>query len=383
MSDPRAALAAELTAVFAAAVAACDPRSAVVEALGPPPLGRVWLCAAGKAAAAMADGALAAWGDAIVGGLVVVPDGVAVAPALARLDVRRAAHPEPDLRSEAAGRAALALAEAVGPGELLLALISGGASALLAVPAPGLDLAGKRQAIGAVMRAGAPIAAINAARIARSAIKGGRLAAACRGRVWTLVVSDVPGDDPAVVGSGPTVGPLAGARPGDRLAVVAGLGRLREAAAAAATVRGAAVTVAPRELCGDLAAAAAEVEAAIASLAPGGWWIAGGEWTVALGPRVGRGGRASELALRLARGLTGDVVVLVGASDGVDGTGPDAGAIVDATTWAAVGDGERALAAHDSGAVLAAIGRALTTGPTGTNHADLVIAARPVPSCGT
>lgn len=379
--DRAPALAEELAAVFAAAVTACDPRAAVAAALVTPPDRPVRLCAIGKAAVAMAAGAVDAWGPAIVEGLVVHPDGVSAPSTLARLDVRAAAHPAPDARSEAAGRAALALAARVGADEELLVLMSGGASALAAVPAPGLTLAAKRAEVAALSRAGAPIAALNAARAARSAIKGGRLAAACPGRVRTLVVSDVPGDDPAIVGSGPTVP----GRPGDVLEVIAGLGRLRDAAAAAARARGAAVATEAAPLEGDVATVAARVLAEAAALAPGGWWIAGGEWTVALGPRVGRGGRASELALRVARALVGDAVVLVGASDGRDGTGPDAGAIVDAGTWAALVDGERALADHDSGAALAAIGAALPGGATGVNHADLVIVARPRrdDKCGT
>ena len=363
---------AGLRAIFDAAVAACDPRAAVAEAARElAPAGPVRVIAIGKAAVAMARGARDAVGDAIVEGLVVHPGGAA--GGLDGLDVRVAAHPVPDERSEAAGRAALALAARVAPDEILLALISGGASALAAVPRDGLTLAAKRAAIAAVMRSGAPIAAINAARIARSALKGGRLAAACGGRVVTLVASDVPGDDPAVVGSGPTVP----GRPGDVVRVVAGLGRLRAEAAAAARAAGWTVRLEPHDLVGDVAAVAARV---LAARAPGSLWIAGGEWTVALDGAVGEGGRASELALLLARALRGGPgVALVGASDGVDGTGPGAGAIVDGATWEAIVaagiDPHAALAGHDSGRALVAAGVAIVTGPTGRNHADLVMIA--------
>ncbi|MBP6842657.1 MAG: DUF4147 domain-containing protein [Kofleriaceae bacterium] len=369
-------LRARLASVFADAIAACDPAAAVRSALaGRALVGPVTAIAIGKAAPAMAAGAAAALGPALVDALVIHPDGAAVPAALARFDVRAAAHPVPDARSEAAGRAALAIAAGVTADATLLVLISGGASALAAVPTPGLTLAAKVAAVQAVARGGAPIAALNAARAARSAIKGGRLAAACPGRVLTLVVSDVPGDDVAVVGSGPTVP----ARPGDEVVLVSGLASLRRAAARAA---GPTAALDDRDLCGDVAEVAAALRDAAARLAPGGTWIGGGEWTVRLAGRVGRGGRASELALRCARWLAGgDAVVLVGASDGVDGTGPDAGAIVDGSSWARAEarglDPAAALAAHDSGAVLAAIGDAITTGPTGINHADLVVIARP------
>ena len=398
------ALRAELAAVFAAAVRACDPAArvtAVLAARPRPGCGAVTLVAIGKAAVAMARGAVEAWGDAIGGGLVVHPDGVAIPAALARLDVRAAAHPVPDARSEAAGRAALACAAAVPADGLLLVLISGGASALAAVPAAGLTLDDKRGEVAALVARGAPIAALNAARTAQSAIKGGRLAAACRGRVLTLVVSDVPGDDVAIVGSGPTVP----ARAGDEVVLVAGLGALRDAAVAACPGP---ATIHEAVLVGDVAEVDAIVRAAAARLAPGAWWIGGGEWTVALGATRGEGGRASELALRAAAWLDGgDAVVLVGASDGVDGTGPGAGAIVDGGTRARVGDVAAALARHDSGGALAATGDALVIGPggamsrvgapsghdptgeglatgplerggpTGINHADLVLIARP------
>lgn len=370
--------AAALREVFAAAVAACDPRAAVRDALAGRGAAPVRMVAMGKAAAAMAAGADDALGAAIVEGLVVHPDGVAVPAAVRRFDVRAAAHPVPDARSEAAGRAALALARRVEAHEWMLVLVSGGASALAAVPIAGLTLREKADAIAALMKAGAPIAALAEARQARSAIKGGKLAAACAGRVLTLVASDVPGDDVAVVGSGPTVPP----RWGDVVQVIAGLARLRAEAAAAARARGWTVTLAPDDLVGDVGEVAARVAREADGLARGAAWTGGGEWTVAIAGAAGQGGRASELALRCARAIAGrdEVVLLVGASDGVDGTGPDAGAIVDGATWGAIAaagiDPDAALAAHDSGCALAAIGAAITTGPTGVNHADLVIVAR-------
>lgn len=383
---------ATLRAVFAAAVAACDPAPAVAAALAAPDLRarcagrRVWVAAVGKAAAAMAAGAvdgLAALGVRPAGGLVVVPDGAAVDRALcaaAGLRVERAAHPEPDLRSVAAGHALLALARACAVDDVLLVLISGGASALACVPAPGWTLEAKRARIRALAAGGAAIAELNQARRALSALKGGQLAAACPGPVVTLAVSDVPGDDPAVIGSGPTVP----GRPGDVVRVIAGLARLRREAAGAAAARGLAVIVDEVELVGDVAAVAARIVAATAALPPATVWIAGGEWTVDVGPSPGRGGRARQLALIVAEVLAAadadDRVVLVAGSDGVDGTGPDAGAVVDGATWARVGaagiEPGAALVARDAGTALAAIGAGFGAGPSGVNHADLVLVTR-------
>ena len=373
---------AALEAIFRAAVAACDPRAVVRAALAEPALASrlqprpTTIIAIGKAAAAMAAGAIDALGPRR--GLVVVPDGVAVDEAALRgLDVRRGGHPIPDARSEAAGREALRIAGAVGREAALLVLVSGGASALGAVPRDGLTLAEKVARTTAAARAGAPIAELNRLRTELSAIKGGRLAGACDGMVVTVVASDVPGDDVAVVGSGPTV-PPGGPTGDDVVRLVAGLGRLRAEAAAAARARGLAPVVRAADLVGDIA----EVEAVVEREAERGLWIAGGEWTVRLGGEpVGVGGRATELALRLARAWAGrtDRVALVAGSDGVDGTGPAAGAVVDGTTWHAIAAGgvdpARALAGHDSGAALAAVGATVETGPTGVNHADLVLVA--------
>jgi len=367
---------AALEAVFRAAVRGCDPKAVVraeVAAMRRDGAARVRMIAAGKAAVAMAWGAVEALGDTIVEGLVVHPEGAAAAPT--GLDVRAAAHPVPDARSEAAGRAALALAARAGADEILLVLVSGGASSLMVVPRAGMNLAEKANELAAIARRGASIAVLNRARIARSAIKGGQLAATTgAARVVTLVASDVPGNDPAIVGSGPTVP----GRAGDLVRVVAGLGRLRAEAAAAARASGYDVVVCDDDLVGTLDEVAARALAGLGSLAPGGLWVGGGEWTVALdGGVTGEGGRASELALVLARALRGrpGVVALVGASDGVDGTGPGAGAVVDGTTWDAIADAAAALADHDSGRALASVGAALAGGPTGVNHADLVMIA--------
>jgi hydroxypyruvate reductase len=358
----------------------------------------------------MAAGACDVPGAHALRGLVVAPDGTpldALGPcdhvprssrasreAASRggaLDVLRAAHPVPDARSEAAGRALLALAGSVASDEVLLVLLSGGASALAAVPRDGLTLEEKVAQVQALARRGAPIEELNRLRASLSQLKGGRLARACPSPVITLGVSDGPGDDLAVVGSGPTWPP----REGDLVELVAGLGRVRLEAAAAARADGWDVVEREAPLVGEVEHVALAVMEAADALPEGGAWIAGGEWTVALPAHPGRGGRAAQLALMVARAL-GDpaprrglrsgpgrasgVRVLVGASDGIDGTGPEAGAIVDGDTWSRVAlagvDPEDALARCDAGPALAAIGAGLAGGPTGVNHADLVVVVR-------
>lgn len=348
-----------LAEILAAAVAACDPAAATRAALGGAEvraaLGKraVYLAAAGKAARAMAAGATAALGARIVDRLVVTPDD--------------AAHPVPDARSEAAGRAMLRLAGRVPPDAAMLALISGGASSLIAVPAPGLTLAEKVAQTSALAATGAPIAELNRLRTSLSAIKGGRLAATCRAPVITIAVSDVVGDDLSVIGSGPTV-------PCTVAVLAAGLASFAEAAARASggTVIDAGVT-------GDVADVARRIVEALRGGSPG-TLIWAGEPTVRLPAHPGRGGRARQLALLVARDLAGvpGWELLAAGSDGVDGTADAAGAIVDGDTWArlrAAGvDPDAALAACDAGTALDAIGAALITGATGVNHADLIVA---------
>jgi glycerate-2-kinase len=197
----------------------------------------------------------------------------------------------------------------------------------------------------------------------------------CPGRVVTLVVSDVPGDDVAVVGSGPTVP----GKDGDVVRLVAGMETLRRAAATRMGGLGTRVEERPEVIAGTVEEVMRDVVGVAQRIEEGCAWVAGGEWTVAVTGN-GRGGRATHLALMLARELAGVLAgrVLVAGSDGIDGTGPWAGAVVDGATWARVaGEGERGLRACDSGTVLAAVGATITSGPTGVNHADLVIVVRP------
>ncbi len=305
------------------------------------------MLAVGKAAAAMAAGA-----GAVDERLIVTPDD--------------AGHPVPDGRSVAAGQAALALVARVPADGVLLALISGGASALMALPVVGLALADKVARVEALRASGAPIAEVNALRTSLSTLKGGGLARACAGRVVTLVCCDVVGDDPHVVGSGPTVG-----RAGDLTRVIAPFTTVAEAMAAALGY-----ALGPT-LVGDVAEVAAVVMGAVAPTV----WAA--EPTVIVPADAPPGGRATELALLLAHVGAGrdGWCALVAGTDGVDGTPPApgevavAGAIVDGTTWAASGAAE-ALARHDASAALGRAGVLLRPGATGVNHADVIALAR-------
>jgi glycerate-2-kinase len=376
-----------LSRLFAAALAAVDPAAATARTLERDDVRaslagrRLWVAAAGKAARAMAEGAVSTLGDRVAGGIVVAPTAGAVSPPLVWLT---AEHPVPGSSSVTAARAILALAAAVPAQHALLALVSGGASALIALPGTGLTLAEKVARVRAAVNAGAPIAEVNRLRISMSAIKGGRLAATCRAPVITVVVSDVVGDDLAVVGSGPTIGQAAVGRSMDRWFLASGIADLAAATARVAReVLATEVQIVDAAVTGDIDTVAGHVVATIeTALARGSRtalvWT--GEPTVRLGTVAGRGGRARHLALLVARELRGRAgwSLLCAGSDGVDGTSDAAGAIVDGLTWeriiAAGHDPDGCLAGFDSGTALAAIGAAVVTGPTGVNHADLLVA---------
>ena len=195
---------AALRALFDAAVAAADPRKVLAAHLPPKPTGRCIVVGCGKSAAVMAAALEDAWPDVALEGTVVTRYGHAVPTR--RIEVIEASHPVPDANSERGARRLLERVRGLGPDDLVLALISGGGSALCAAPAPGLTLADKQAINRALLASGANISEMNCVRKHLSAIKGGRLAAAARpARVVTLAISDVPGDDPAVIASGPTV----------------------------------------------------------------------------------------------------------------------------------------------------------------------------------
>jgi hydroxypyruvate reductase len=367
-----------------------------------------------------------------------VAEGIAVVPAggageLPRgWQLREAAHPVPDERSLAAGAALAALARRAGRDDALLALLSGGASALAELPlapgaaAPAAD-AGFAELVATVrevMAAGAPIDDINAVRGAMSAIKAGRLALASAAPVVTLAVSDVIGDPLAVIGSGPTVGPwlacpgvevddgsvaiwqrargvlarLAIAVPAaldaapparrvarrDHAAVIAPMASAARAAVAALAARGVAARWIEAPVSGDVEEVARAVTgAAAAAGARDAAIVAWGEPTVRVPASHGAGGRAQQLALLLARHLRGTARgAFVVGTDGIDGPPPPdrpspAGAWVDGATWDAITtagiDPAAALAACNAGGALAAVDALVVTGPTGINHADLIV----------
>ena len=190
--------------VFRAAIDAADPRVMLADFLPEKPRGRCVVVGAGKSAAVMAAALEAAWPEVALSGVVVTRYGHAV-PTRA-IEVIEASHPVPDANSEAGARRVLAAVQGLGPDDLVIALMSGGGSALMALPAAGLTLADKQAVNRALLASGATISQMNAVRKHLSAIKGGRLAAAAApARLVTLAISDVPGDDPAVIASGPTV----------------------------------------------------------------------------------------------------------------------------------------------------------------------------------
>ncbi|MFT3770068.1 MAG: DUF4147 domain-containing protein [Minicystis sp.] len=403
--DARQVLAASL----ADALARLDPARVVYEALPEAPArsGRVIVIAAGKAAAAMAKGAFARWPDRIDAALVVT-----VAPHLDPLEidargravVRAAAHPIPDERSVAAADDALARASALGPEDLLLALISGGASALLAAPPAGMALAEKQAAVAALLERGVSIRDVNLVRRHLSRIKGGRLArAAAPAETATLIASDVIGGAPHDIGSGPTTPDpttLADARavleraslplpawldeslkPGEPVHTSARIlvdpATLGHAVGDALARHGLRVIVdAPDE--GDAPAVVDRRLARAAQLAPGEAVVIPCEPTITLPPARGQGGRAGWIALAALRRLPPDVALLCAASDGVDGSSGAAGAIVtradaDHIDGAAI---DAALAGHDDASVHRALGTHLAGGPTGHNLADVHVLVR-------
>ena len=417
-----------LKAMFAAAVAAASPEIVLPPRLPPAPRGRVLVLGAGKASAAMAAAVETAWPDVDLSGLVATRYGHGMA--CRRIEVVESAHPIPDAAGLNAAMRMLELARGAAVGDLVLCLLSGGASALLTAPAPGVSLADKQAVNRALLQSGASIGEINCVRKHLSAIKGGRLAAAAApARVLTLAISDVVGDDPAVIGSGPTVADpttLADARavlarygieppvavaealgrsenetlkPGDpRLALtetvlVATPQRSLDAAAQVALRQG----VRPVMLGDAIEGEAAEVARAMAAqalriaagedatAAPPCVLISGGETTVTV-RGAGRGGRNVEFLLALTLALDGaaGVAALACDTDGVDGTEDNAGAVMDDSTLAraaALGlDATARLADNDGYGVFSALGDLVITGPTLTNVNDfraILIQSRP------
>jgi glycerate 2-kinase len=332
----------------------------------------------GKAAASMMRGAADALGSRLVRGLVVAPDGD-LPPAVAGLPgmrVLQAGHPRPDERSLAAGEALLEFASATPRGSRVLLLVSGGASALLEVPAPGVGLAELRALFDRSLHEGLDIESLNRERIALSRVKGGRLAGLFTGAaVEALMISDVPRDNPAVLASGLLD------TPGLPCRLAGSLDDALDAIVRAAAAQGLRAVCAPERLAGDAQAAARRICHELA-VGEADLRVHGGETVVRLPLQPGRGGRCQHLAVAAAGLIAGhaDLLLLAAGTDGVDGASEDAGAIVDGGTMARAGDcgldPDAALAAADSGTLLEATGDLVHTGPTGTNVGDVVLACR-------
>src|SRR3954447_7883739 len=405
-----------LRAMFDAAVGAAAPELRIPAFLPPSPKGRTVVIGAGKASAAMAKAVETRWTGPL-SGLVVTRYGHAVP--CERIEIVEASHPVPDESGHRAAARILEMVRGLGPDDLVLALISGGGSALLSLPAPGLTLEDKQAVNAALLRSGAPIGEMNVVRKHLSAIKGGRLAAAAPpARLVPLVISAVPGDDPAVIASGPTVPDsstfaearavldkygiteprsvidhLIGAadetpKPGDpRLAnvstvMIASPQLSLEAAADIARQAG----VTPLILGDTLEGEAREVGRVMAGIArqtarrgqpalPPVVLLSGGETTVTVKGR-GRGGRNVEFLLSLAVVLDGlpGVFALAGDTDGVDGAEEAAGAVMTPDSLARAAGRRISAKAHladnDGHGFFEALGDQLITGPTLTNVND-------------
>jgi glycerate 2-kinase len=410
-----------LRALFDAALAAADPSRALIGHIPAAVPGRTVLAGAGKAAAAMACGFEALWPGSLEG-LVLTRYGHA-APCH-RVEILEAGHPVPDDAGERAARRILTLAQGLGPDDQLVFLASGGGSALLTLPAAGLTLADKQAVTRSLLRSGATIGEINTVRKHLSAIKGGRLAAAAApARIVTLAISDVPGDDPAVIASGPTapdattfadaravlakygivepaavINHLAAAanetpKPGDpifkraRFELIASPQDSLKAAAAEALRRNVTPILLSDRIEGE-ARDVALVHAAIARQLRAGEFrvgdraialpavlLSGGETTITV-RGSGRGGRNVEFLLALTMALDGakGISALACDTDGIDGTEDNAGAISypDSVARAAASGirASTALADNDGYGFFAALGDLVVTGPTLTNVND-------------
>ena len=404
-----------LAELFRAAVAAAHPALVVPAHLPPRPRGRTIVVGAGKGSAQMARALEGAW-DGPLSGAVVTRYGYGCN--CERIAVLEAAHPVPDAAGLAAARRMVELVGAAGPDDLVIALISGGGSALLPAPPPGLDLDDERALNDALLRSGAPIGAMNTLRKHVSTIKGGRLAAASRAPVASLILSDIPGDAPHLVASGPTVpdgatradalrivaeyrldlpsrvvahlsSPAADAPlpddprfAGHSRRIVASAGLSLEAAAAAAARHGIPAVVLSDAIEGEArdiglmhAAIAREVAARDRPFAKPVVILSGGETTVTV-RASGRGGRNAEFLLSFALAIedAGGIEALAADTDGIDGSESNAGAFADGSTAAAIraaGHDPRALLLrNDSYSAFAAAGALFDTGPTGTNVND-------------
>jgi hydroxypyruvate reductase len=400
----------ELEETARQAIAACEGSALVRRAMGDLALdGPAWLVGAGKAAGQMGRGVAAA--VEVRGGVLVTKEGAFDGFAPEGTMVRFGGHPEPDGASAAAADALVDFLARRSPDEHVVAVISGGGSALIGAPIEGVTLDDLRATTRALLAAGVPVARMNALRKHLGRAAGGRLAAACRARLDVLFLSDVIGDDASAVASGPFAADpttwadaLAAARDGGAPAAVRALcergarGELEETpkasharhhlvgspatllheAALAARARFEVVRVL-EPLEGDVSEVASRLAGEALSLEPGECVVAGGEPTVRLPADPGRGGRCQHLALLLARELRGRPLAFCAVgSDGNDGPTDAAGACIDGDGWAAlesVGDPADAIARGDAYPLLDRAGLLVRTGPTGTNLLDLYLLA--------
>jgi glycerate 2-kinase len=398
--------------IFRAALKAADPYQAVLRhlRLNPQAYQNIFVIGAGKASAQMARAVERLIGARITAGEINVKDGHGAR--LRRIKINECGHPVPDQRGVAGARRIAQIASQAGPDDLVICLISGGASALLPLPAPSITLVQKQKITRSLLACGASIHEINCVRKHISAIKGGQLARlAYPATLLTLILSDVVGDDLDVIGSGPTVpdrSTVAGARailnkygipnklhleetpkPGDKVFqktrnVIVGSNALAvDAAAMEASRLGFNSLVLSTSLVGEArevarvhAAIAREIQVAGRPVKVPACVISGGETTVTIRGK-GLGGRNQEFALAAAIDIAGlgDTVILSAGTDGTDGPTDAAGAIADGATLAraqALGlDAPEYLANNDSYRFLDATGDLIKTGPTGTNVADI------------
>jgi glycerate 2-kinase len=405
-----------LRQMFDAAVASAQPALCLPPHLPEPPKGRTIVVGAGKASAAMARALEDHWPGPLQG-LVVTRYGYEVP--CERIEIVQAAHPVPDEAGLAASRRIAALVAGLGADDLVIALISGGGSSLLVAPAPGLTLADKRAVNSALLASGATISEMNCVRRHLSALKGGRLGALCHpARVVTLLISDVPGDDPRDIASGPTVGDpgtctdalaiidryrmavpdavrrllATGAgesvKPGDprlarsevrmitapQIALEAAAGVARDAGLPA-HILGDSLEGEARDLGKAMAGIARQVATRGQPFEAPCVLLSGGETTVTV-RGTGRGGRNVEFLLSLAVTLDGlpGVHAIAGDTDGVDGAEEIAGALVTPDTlaraWAAGVNPRASLDANDGHGFFRALDDSVITGPTLTNVND-------------
>ncbi len=404
-----------LTRLFQAAVDAADPKAALAGHIPERPKGRTVVIGAGKGAAQMAAAFEELWGDPVEG---VIVTRYGYGGPTRHLPVLEAAHPVPDISGMDASSSLMSAVSGLTKDDLVVALICGGGSALLPAPPDGLTLEDEQSLNQALLASGAPISVMNAIRKHVSTIKGGRLAQAAHpARVVSLIVSDVPGDDPAQVASGPTVpdacrradalqlidsyridlpqtvaGYLAtapetplpedGCFEGNEVAVIASASISLEAAAKVARSHG----VTPVILSDAIEGEARDVGLVHAAIARETCLrnrpfqtpviiMSGGETTVTVRGAAGRGGRNTEFLLSFAGGIDGlNLTALAADTDGIDGSEDNAGAFANGSTWSRLRmqghDPASALAGHDAWSAFHSLDDLFVPGPTGTNVND-------------